>query len=57
MLGTLSKLFSSLLFVLPPTIGGSLLTISLPDVTKEAVDHHQEWEDHHQGRQIQKEEN
>ena len=38
MLGTLSKLFSSLLCALPPTIGGSLLTISLPDVTKEAVD-------------------
>ena len=38
MLGTLSKLFSSLLCALPPIIGGSLLTISLPDVTKEAVD-------------------
>ena len=38
MLGTLSKLFSSLLSALPPTIGGSLLTISLPDVTKEAVE-------------------
>ena len=38
MLGTLSKLFSSLLSSLPPTIGASLLTISLPDVTKEAVE-------------------
>ena len=37
-LGTLSKLFSSLLSSLPPTVGASLLTISLPDVTKEAVE-------------------
>ena len=37
-LGTLSKLFSSLLCALPPTIGGSLLTISLPDGNKEALD-------------------
>ena len=38
MLGTLSRLFSSLLSSLPPTVGASLLTISLPDVTKEAVE-------------------
>ena len=38
MLGTLSRLFSSLLSSLPPTVGASLLTISLPDVTKEVVE-------------------
>ena len=47
-LGTLSRLFSSLLSSLPPTVGASLLTISLPDVTKEAVEgllvlYRQEW--------------
>ena len=47
-MGTLSRLFSSLLSSLPPTVGASLLTISLPDVTKEAVEgllvlYRQEW--------------
>ena len=48
MLGTLGRLFSSLLWSLPPTVGDSLLTVSVPDVTKEAVEdllalYKQEW--------------
>ena len=48
MLGTLGRLFSSLLSSLPPTVGDSLLTVSVPDVTKEAVEdllalYKQEW--------------
>jgi len=47
-LGTLGRLFSSLLSSLPPTVGDSLLTVSVPDVTKEAVEgllalYKQEW--------------
>ena len=47
-LGTLGTVFSSLLWSLPPTVGDSLLTVSVPDVTKEAVEgllalYKQEW--------------